>query len=56
MRKILFISMSLGKNDYGGAVVSNTNFLALKSLGSHEIYSITILKDIADAPDNVDFY
>ena len=55
MRKILFISMSLGKNDYGGAVVSNTNFLALKSLGSHEIYSITILKDIADAPDNVDF-
>lgn len=52
---MLFISMSLGKGDYGGAIVSDTNFSALKSLESYEIYSVAIFKDAKDAPKTVDY-
>ncbi|MGU0016270.1 hypothetical protein ACVXG9_15175 [Escherichia coli] len=44
MKKILLISMSLGKGDYGGGIVSNTNFFALKELEHYELFSVGIVK------------
>ncbi|HDX9212046.1 TPA: hypothetical protein ROX08_003436, partial [Escherichia coli] len=51
MKKILLISMSLGKGDYGGGIVSNTNFFALKELEHYELFSVGIVKNTNDAPN-----
>lgn len=43
--------MSLGKGDYGGGIVSNTNFFALKELEHYELFSVGIVKNTNDAPN-----
>ncbi|EHJ9212333.1 glycosyltransferase family 4 protein [Salmonella enterica] len=48
MKKILFISMNLGKCDYGGALVSNGNLFALKALNKYNVYAVSISKNYSD--------